>query len=202
VTTVPLAITRGSEIRTALGAFAALCEGRDAVYVSSPLTTGKRRARWHAASGLEEPSDSGYLEQLRKHVVEPNRSGAREFVRVLRASSGQVVINPADLPDLEDWTQDDYRYLWGEVIGRFVNTVIFRNGWQYSSGCAYEFLVAVQTGATTLDERMKPLSLDRGRSLVGAVVRAASLRSGTRDEFHARVNEELGRLSGQATTRL
>jgi hypothetical protein len=52
------------------------------------------------------------------------------------------------------------------VIERFANMVIFLDGWQFSSGCTYEFLRAAQTGLSTVADDGSPLTPDEGRDLI------------------------------------
>jgi hypothetical protein len=84
----------------------------------------------------------------------------------------RIIIDPTAVADLDGWTQDDYRFFWGEVIRRFATSVVFVDGWQFSSGCAYEFVIATEAGVGTLDERLEPLSFQSGKAL---------LREATRD---------------------
>lgn len=43
---------------------------------------------------------------------------------------------------------------------------VFIDGWEYSSGCTYEFMVAITCGIPTLDARLNPLSRDEGLRLM------------------------------------
>jgi hypothetical protein len=48
--------------------------------------------------------------------------------------------------------------------------VVFTNGWQYSSGCTREFLAAVRSAATLLQEDLTPLEPRDGAQLIEDVV--------------------------------
>jgi hypothetical protein len=165
----PPVSTRIEEIGELLGLLAAVIDGRTAIYVSTPLTTGIRHSEWTWRSGIKS-SHPEYLDELREHVVEPNRLDARRFAAELRRTKRQVVIDPGALADLADWVQDDYLDFWGQVIERYAATVIFRDGWEHSKGCSYEFLVALDTGAETLDADLKPLSAQEGLSLLRGAI--------------------------------
>lgn len=158
------------DIEKLLEVFASVAEGREAVYVSSPLTTGRLRSEWHRSRDTSDEEDSRDPEELRRHVLDPNRANARRFVRDLRQHLGRVVIDPLGLKDIPGWTQDDYRAFWSRVIEHYAGSVVFRAGWEYSSGCSFEFLAAVQGGAELLDENLKPLPVEEGRRLLQAAI--------------------------------
>ena len=131
------------EIAFMLEILASVIEGRTAVYVSTPITTGKRFLKWYVQKKIDERVPlTEQKDMFLREVVEYNRQRARVVVRRLRHGSSKIVIDPTSIVDFPGWTQDDYRCLWGRVIERYVDRVIFIEGWQYSNGCAYEFLVA------------------------------------------------------------
>jgi hypothetical protein len=156
--------------------FASVVDGRTATYVSSPLTTGLRAFEWHArvnpvvAGGVGGPEMLG-AGDFRTEVIKPNREQAARYVRDLRSRTGRVVIDPTALEDVPGWSQGDYRHFWGRVIERYADTVVFRDGWEYSSGCTYEFLMAQNSGAAVLREDLEPLSLEAGRALLERALR-------------------------------
>lgn len=136
-------------------------------YVSTPLTTG-RRLRDLPSSGTKTAEDLGIL--LNSYVVEPNRREAQAYVRRLR-DRVRYVIDPSALGDIDGWKQDDYRFYWGRVIENFVSRVVFRNGWEHSSGCCYEFLTAIRAGVETVDETLDPLPSARGYTMISEALR-------------------------------
>lgn len=161
--------SRTDEIEVLVGIFDSTIGGRTAIYVSTPLTTGTRYAAW-TGHDRTSPSHPAYLERFQENVVEPNRSDARKYVAGLRRTHRQVVIDPSALADLADWSQEDYLEFWGRVISRYASTVVFRDGWEWSRGCSYEFLMALDTGAETLDVGLRPLSVRAGLSLLRAAI--------------------------------
>lgn len=164
-------------------AFSTVVEGDAAVYVSSPLTTGPRAFEWHRQHAPETPT-------FVSEVIEPNRRDAAAFVRTVRAKTSNPVIDPTAMKDLEGWEQSDYRYFWGRVIQDYCYEVIFREGWQYSSGCSYEFLVAVKKGIPMFTERLQPLVVAEGIELLGrAAVETEEQRASA--AFLAAVRHEL-----------
>jgi hypothetical protein len=156
--------TRRSEFSLFIAIYGTVCDEKAALYVSTPITTGKRLHSWERDSGLTE-SHPDYFNGLRSQVIEPNIEAATEVVAQLRRRNS-LVISPASLKDLPGWTQADYRAFWGEVIARFVREAVFMEGWQYSSGCAYEFLVACRAGVTTLKQDLNPVTLSEALELL------------------------------------
>jgi hypothetical protein len=150
--------------------FAAVVEDHTALYVSSPLTTGRIFIDWRGSTSAPDPADAGYAEAFRRAVVEPNRASAKAFVAELRQQRADVIIDPTSLADLSGWTQNDYRSLWGEVIGRYVRQIIFRDGWEFSDGCTYEFFVATRQGIPMTSENLSPLTEEEGVGLIRAAV--------------------------------
>ena len=168
-----------SEIERLVGVFACVVENRSAIYVSSPLTTGLLAFEWHARSGSSHPLNSAGQTQFTRDVVIPNRKQAAHYVRNLRNSENLVVIDPSALDDQPGWTQSDYRVFWGRIIEEYCETIVFRDGWQHSDGCAYEFHAAVFSGARLLREDLAPLSINLGRSLLVAAIEELRLRTGS-----------------------
>lgn len=165
------------EIQIMLEGLASVVEARAAWYVSSPLTTGRVASEWHLRDGGNSAQADG--DEFRRKVIEPNRERAAEFVRKLRQSTSRVIIDPTAMGDLPGWTQADYRSFWGKVIERYAEMLVFRAGWQYSSGCAYEFLVAIQSGARVLREDLTPLTVDEGLALLRAAIDDCKARGET-----------------------
>lgn len=116
-----------------LEAFASVTEAKSAVYVSSPLTTGARAFEWHRRNGGQAFVKPDAFDP---DVVEPNREEAAAFTRSLRRKTNRVVIDPTAMADIPGWTQSDYRYFWGRVIEEYWGEIVFRDGWQFSSGCS------------------------------------------------------------------
>lgn len=157
--------------RALLEVYRSVLPGRKAWYVSTPITTGRRLHGLRMRNSLPGPKD--YQDFLQEHVIEPNLREARKLVRHVRRGRDRIVIDPSSVGDIPAWGQDDYRYFWELVIREFVQCVVFAKGWEYSSGCSYEFLAAVQAGVKTLDDNLKPLSRVKGILLLQQAVTAA-----------------------------
>lgn len=118
--------------------------GNDMVYVSTPINTGKRYI--DLLSSVDENLDSLEFEKLRaKIVVEPNILNAKEIVDDIRKSSNKIIIDPTTLEnDILQWSQEEFYYFWDKVIEVLIKQIIFLDGWEYSLGCCYELLSAIE----------------------------------------------------------
>ena len=145
--------------------------GRTALYVAIPVTTGKRFVEWYAKSGRKfDPASREYREEHYRNVIQLNVADARDFIAELRRERGRVVIDPSAF-ERPEWDQGEYRYFWGKVIERYADTVIFRDGWEYSEGCAFEFLTATRHNVTVLSEDSAPLQRKAGVDLLSRAVK-------------------------------
>lgn len=152
----------GSELLYA-GLSCVVDEGHRAVYVSSPITTGHALLDWHA---------SGQVGNYRDRVIGTNIARARAVVRLVRSKFEQPVIDPTSLPDVPDWVQVDYHAFWVGVIERFVQTIVFVDGWESSTGAVIEYAAGKRLGLTLLDQHLEPIAHDAAISRVESTMRA------------------------------
>jgi hypothetical protein len=139
-------------IDTLVRSFAVVIDDGAGTYVSSPLTTGARAFEWHRRN-VQAPAS------FAADVIEPNREEAARFVRWLRLQmSGKVIVDPTAMNDVPDWSQSDYRYFWGRVVEDYCDTLVLRDGWQFSSGCSYEFLIGWKKKVRLLREDLEVLT--------------------------------------------
>jgi hypothetical protein len=144
---------------------------------------------------LPDPRRPEGNDERRQAVIEPNLRDAAAFVAEVRrrvgspspgqgsawsyvglewafggapaqAGDGTAVIDPSRLRDVPGWRQEDYIAFWEAVIERFAGRVVLAQGWNYSFGCAHEFLYAVGRGLPTLDADIKPLPRAAGLELI------------------------------------
>ncbi|MEK6408215.1 MAG: hypothetical protein AABN34_14740 [Acidobacteriota bacterium] len=173
------------DIKHLLQVLASVVSPRGAVYLSAPITSGKRFVRHSEGNSVDLNRD-----ELVRHVITPNLAHAASIVERLRREGIGPLIDPTAVDDFADWTQDDYRHLWGSVIERYAHTVVFVDDWHHSNGCAYEFLVAQRCGLTTRNERDSIISLQDGIELVQSAIEE-SKAMGTRTTFLEHVLDAL-----------
>ncbi|MFW3171368.1 hypothetical protein [Geodermatophilus sp. CPCC 206100] len=140
-------------------------EDGNVIYVSAPITTGRDFAAWYP-----EQTDQGtpaYWARLRAEIITPNIERARPLVRECRTRwAGRPVIDPTMLEDVAGWAQPDYHRFWTRMVEQHAGTVVFSEGWQFSTGCALEFAAAHTAGAELLDHAFAPLPTAEGRRLL------------------------------------
>ena len=163
---------RSAELDRLSEFFDTISTGREAVYLSAPLTTGPRLVSWHRDlhSRASDPA-AQHESEFRRAVFTPNQAAASDFARALRLRLGRPVIDPTSLPDQEGWTQVDYRVFWERVIERVVGRVVYMDGWATSDGCSYEFYVAIRSGCETLRASLEPLTLQAGIEAIAEGIR-------------------------------
>lgn len=136
-----------------------------ATYVSTPITTGPAWLAWQQAAGPGEIDADAHRQQ----VIVPNLHRAQRLIQKIRTAEGRrqhPVIDPISLDDVPHFTQPDYHRLWAGVVRRFAARVVFLEGWQYSTGCAVEYRVALERHLDLFDEDLKPLGLDKALRLL------------------------------------
>jgi len=187
----PPQTARGAEIEALIELMRGVFPDRVALYVSAPIASGQRFVDWCArhrnVAGIEEEQ---LQREHRNEVVAPNRNAASALVKRVRGVDSGPVIDPTAVGDIEGWTQGDYRTAWARIIEEFARAVVFANGWEFSNGCCYEFLVATKAGIETLDESGRPITLATGVSMVRRAVSELSSR-GLSAEFLRGILEEL-----------
>lgn len=188
----PPITTHVAEVEAVVEFLVCLFSQREAVYVSAPITSGKRLLEWHQEQKFTYAGNHPDQSVL-SGVAEFNRTHARKVVQRLREAFNKPLMDPTVVADLRDWTQDDYRFLWACIIERYISIAVFVTDWNYSNGCAYEFLVAKQHGITTLDETLQPLSIVDGMKLIKDAITDISSHK-IAATFLERVYNELSKL--------
>lgn len=142
---------------------------KGAAYVAVPITSGSRFLNWYGGRGIQIVGTERYSEEHLRAVIEPNCADAAPRIATLRESISLPLIDPSSF-DRPGWSQEDYRSFWASVIRRYAASAIFLEGWQYSSGCAFEFLIATTSNVKTLSEKLEPLSHIEGYELILSAV--------------------------------
>lgn len=156
----PPTTVRAEEIEFALNILATAIPTRSAIYVSAPITSGRRSAEWYRTlSQGVDLSNPEYASLKIEHVIKPNTDAVQPIITALREHEKQVVIDPTALISPSGWTQGDFRFFWGAVVKRFASTVMFLDGWTYSAGCAYEYLVASECALRTIDVNRQDITV-------------------------------------------
>lgn len=139
-----------------------LFNGNRITYISTPINTGEKFIRWYNSIGKTLIQNSKeYEEEKYRSVIEPNMISAKEYIKEFRRRHNKVVIDPTTFEDKTlKWSQDDFYSFWSNVIKELVNEVIFLDGWEYSIGCCYELVAAVEKKINIYSQDMNRLTID------------------------------------------
>jgi Domain of unknown function (DUF4406) len=141
---------------------ASFMEMHTATYVSAPITTGLSFVQWYANEGIHFQSDDKlYKLKHSASVVVPNLSRIKSFAKQQRRLGTNPVIEPASF-DNPYWSQSEYLYYWGKVISSYVRDIICLDGWEYSRGCAFEYLVGKMLNLKIVDEVQRQIPIQQG----------------------------------------
>ncbi len=156
-----------------LQALGCVGDGRQAIYLSGPITTGIRFFEWYRKYGNQISDQSKYATSLNVSVRLPNELEIKAAATKLRVQNSYNVIEPSSL-SIDGWSQANYHSLWEMVIDRYVHTVILLPGWQYSAGCAVEFIRAVNRNLRITDPNGHAISPSSGLAMLADAARNIS----------------------------
>lgn len=177
-------------IENMLGFLSSLIEGKTAVYISSPITTGARFIRWYKENGSKlDPESKQYKDEHFSNVIQPNLEEVKDKIARLRRQFDTFLVDPTRFY-YPEWTQDDYRYFWGSVIERHVKIVVLLDGWQYSKGSTFEYLVASHSNIEILSENLCKLDTETGLKMIREAIEKYHANS-IPTEYFERIADEL-----------
>jgi len=161
------------QIKSALAAFGSI-KAKRIVYISSPITSGKRLYDYMDAHGyrtIEEAKND--WDQFFRSVMLPNIEEGAKTSTLLAGQIDGVVIAPTSFENqkVRTWGQNEFMSMWLSVIEEKVTEIVMLDGWQYSNGSSEEYLWAVlmQHGLTSrtnieiVDAKGDKITLEQGR---------------------------------------
>ena len=156
----------------ALGIISCLIGEKKCIYLSTPITNGKRLLNWYQNNLQDSPKDtSNYQNNHLKYVINPNCNDGKKFATYLRETTSSFVLDPSCL-QIDNWSQSDYLELWDKIIEKFAEEVRFNDGWEYSNGCVHELILAKRYGIPTKNRLGFPISVDEAiMSLTASISR-------------------------------
>ena len=140
---------------------------RAAIYVSTPITTGRR-----LVSAVAERSPDEVSQEDRRLVTQDNIRAAIDVVNQVRSSfPHRPVIDPTALEDRPDWQQHHYHSFWLAVIDEFVGTLVMCEGWEFSTGCSYEYVRGLHHQLPIYNSDLELISIGDGTALLRQALR-------------------------------
>lgn len=158
----------------ALLSFARCFGARDSheVYMSAPITTGEAYVTWRHNNGSGITRDHPQYESLHyENVISANVTRVGSLVAKLRRRyADRLVIDPTSLDNVDGWSQSDYHNFWCALIEKYVALIVFADGWQFSTGCVYEFATALRSGKESVTESLRPLDRQDGLHMIATAI--------------------------------
>ncbi len=150
------------------------------VYVSTPITSGKRYLKYKMSKSKNYIGKQ-HDRELKRAVITPNIKHARKKINEISGKLHQIqIINPTAI-EVNEWTQEDYACFWKGVINNFVDQIVFLNEWQYSNGCSFEFFTAVEKRIPVFSENLEPLSKAEGIGMISDAIQEIKCTGGNTD---------------------
>lgn len=138
---------RANDINVVLSAFRSFRSISSVGYLSTPITTGVLFYEVLAKYGVKTLEELMAIDNsiLFEEIIKPNTSSGIILGDQLAQKWHIPIIVPAVFEaKSQRWTQDDYMYVWYQVIKEMVGHTIMRDDWQYSNGGAEEFVHSVE----------------------------------------------------------
>ena len=131
------------------------------VYISTPINTGKRFIHWYSLIGKDLTNNDEFNKGRFENVIKPNTQNAKYNVKKIRKKTNKIVIDPTNFEnEMLGWNQDEFYEFWDRVIKKLVNYVIFLDGWEFSIGCCYEVLSAIESGIEIYSQNERVLTTE------------------------------------------
>jgi hypothetical protein len=119
----------------------------EAIYLSTPITTGRMLLDWLADRRTDTSADASVSGDLvREEVIEANLARLGPLRQRIRSENPEAhLIDPTTL-EMPGWSQWQYHRLWVEVIESLVDRIVFADGWELSTGCTIEYATGLALG--------------------------------------------------------
>jgi len=131
-------------IEPILETFEAAGAHRGVVYLSVPITSGRREFELLAALNCTRSElRTTHRDRWLHEVVRPNEEDARLLAaQVRQVFDGLMVIDPSRV-HIAEWGQDQYDRLWSALIQTYARRIVLAPGWAYSRGARLEVSLAL-----------------------------------------------------------
>ena len=165
-------------------------------YLSGPITGGLRLLKWHQTVG-RSLSEIAYKPAREIAVIHPNIADLKAAAELERCA-GRPCIEPGSFEaNCAQWTQQDFLNFWERVIETHAATIRFVDGWQFSAGCAFEYICALQCQRPTVNSLGQDLTKAAALKLLDGAL--ADLRE--RFELEEPCDKPIGELHDLISSR-
>ena len=143
---------------------------KSTAYVSAPITTGTVFMDWYSSKGSKIRDKELYDSEHNNKVTLTNISNAKKIKNKICLSEKNKIISPLTF-NRNSWSQDQYRSFWGKVIEKYVNKIYFLDGWEYSSGCVFEMLIAMINKIKVFSEKKKIITVENAINMISSSIK-------------------------------
>ncbi len=157
--------THKTDIKDRIERLNSVFNGARGIYLSGPITTGRKYLNWYCNYGKYIQDNTKYKEEHYSNIIAVNIDKILSFAKELPVAENEIIIEPASF-DVNGWTQPDYLYYWGRLIEEYIDKIIFMNEWYYSNGCIYEYYVGLKKGIELVNQDFEPISTEKAISLI------------------------------------
>jgi hypothetical protein len=142
-------------------AFEAAGAGDGVVYLSVPITSGRRAFDLAHRLGCDvDALPTRHSEQWEREVLRVNEEAAQIFAAELRVRfPTELVIDPSRIA-IEGWTQNEYNAFWSTLIRKYAVHVVAAPDWAFSRGARHEIDDATRLGLQVLSIDGRVLTTD------------------------------------------
>ena len=160
------------QVVCALAAFNTIT-AKEVIYVSTPITSGKRLYDYMEAKGFAT------IEEAKKdwkgfvlNVITPNIEESERTSAKFALETDGAVIAPTAFEKrfhgnrVGTWGQDTFMSMWLALLEEHVTHLVMLDGWHYSNGASEEYVQAVKKGILITDAGGNKITLDQGVQLL------------------------------------
>lgn len=138
-------------------------------YLSGPITGGQTFIGWHCSTGRNIP-ELEYKAAREMAVLRPNITAVQAAAKAERDAKRNTIEPGSFEADFQHWGQKEFLDFWEAVIEQHAASVRFMDGWEYSSGCTFEYHCARRYGLETCDMLGEALGPDRALPMLDAAL--------------------------------
>ena len=137
------------------------------VYVSVPITSGRREFELMRELGCTRSElHSTHRQRWLEEVIRPNEETADIMTSQARATfPGRVVVDPSRV-HVSTWSADEYDRLWTTLIETYAKVLVVTPGWAFSRGAWVEVNLALRLGIEVRDPWGRELGVGDLKAIV------------------------------------
>lgn len=116
-------------------------------YLSLPITSGEYYYNMLEKLGVKSTAELSNEEkkEFYEKIIEHNVCEGKTLASILAKESRQPLVVPCIFEAAEqNWSENDYIFMWYRLIEEKAKKIVMKDGWQYSNGSSMEFVRAME----------------------------------------------------------